>query len=83
MAGLGFRPMSSTEAKARVRKAVEDYPDAEVGEIAVRAHLGLRRTALILEGLQRMGSVELYTPRAGITRVRGIRFAEALKRKRS
>ena len=76
-------PLWSLEAKARVRKVVEDHPDAEVGEIAVRAQLGFRRTALILKGLQRVGSVELYSPRAGITRVRATRFAEALKRKRS
>lgn len=71
--------VSGVQARSRIRDALTTHPDADVRLIAVVAELSLRRTTMLLEGLERSAIVTLYSPEPGVTNVR--LNPEALKRK--
>ena len=74
MANLEYRPVSSAEAKMRVREALTSHPGAEIRVLAGRARLTVHRTAVILAAYR-------ACPEPGVIKARLI--ADALKRKRS
>ena len=67
---MGHGAVSNALAKVRIRDALAKNPDADVRLISVCAQLSLPRTVVLLEGLERSGYVELYSPEPGVRKAR-------------
>ena len=67
---MGHGVVSNALAKARIRDALANNPDADVRLISVLTQLSLARTLVLLEGLERAGRVELYSPEPELRKVR-------------